>query len=203
MSEIRNCPPGSCFGGESLSGEDRVKEVKQKMKELPNRINLALESPSLKGFVPSFDGDPKSRYDFNHTLLGKTAVEVFEGTLDGRPVEWHMATDKDGRVWIERITFSNSDPSIFGNSKEFIDSGALTNKPLEYNDHSWYLRDIKYNGKPAMSAFGGQYNDITGFLNQLEPIKKYRNVRKKERSKPNTLNGPTHTPREEVPINPN
>ncbi len=174
LKPLQDCKPGECFA-DSMSDMNVV--------ELINEINNALTS--LKGFVPVFSQQPKIAYAFDHTLLGKTEVEVFEGVLDSRPVEWHMAQDSKGRIWIERISYPDSPVSSYGVSSEFLDSGVLTNKPLEYRVQAAKLFDVEFSDKQKGAVLVGddfRYVDITGFLDQLSPIAAYRQAKKIKKS---------------------
>ena len=113
------------------------------------------------------------------------------GVLDGRAVEWHMAHGPKGRVWIDRISYQDSEISNYGINSEILDSGILTNKPLEYDSQAWMLKDLEVEGAtPALREFEhskntglDKYADITGFLDQLAPISSYRKAKGIRRQK--------------------
>ena len=137
LQALRDCQPGSCFGDGETSwnraDRDRKRPDAQKqIKEHLLAVNEQLAAEGLRGFVPDFGKEQAGSYSFNHTLLGRTEVNVYMGVLDGRAVEWHMAHDSKGRVWIDRISYQDSEISNYGINSEILDSGILTNKPLEY-----------------------------------------------------------------------
>lgn len=150
---------------------------------IESHINKEFESEKLKGFMPDFH-HPVQSYQMTHTLLSKVDkegraeadihVQVFEGTLHGRKVEWHMATDPVGRVWIDRIRFADGKLNSFGTDVEVINTGILTNKPLEYTKQSVGLSDgLGPNSIKEKVVFDSIYNDITPVLSKLLPIQKF------------------------------
>ena len=161
LSEFTECVPGLCF-------KSGTKDYQQLLR------NLDFKRKGLEGFIPDFKYRPKYSYYSSHTLIeGKIKFEVFEGTLEGRKIEWHMASDEKGRVWIDRINFSKGKISSYGVYEEVIDSGVLTNKPIEYRNQAGGLKEKDYrelNSHP-------EYIDITPLLDNLEPIKRYREAR--------------------------
>ncbi|MDN5275965.1 MAG: hypothetical protein JWN33_614 [Candidatus Saccharibacteria bacterium] len=84
------------------------------------------------GFEPDFQEGPDRRYAIKHTLLGKSGVDVYPVTYRGKSIEWHVAHDQDGRVWLERLKFSTSDVTSYGTDADVILAGALNAKPLDY-----------------------------------------------------------------------
>lgn len=105
----------------------------------------------------------------NHPVLGPYASEVYTKVVDGRPLEWHMARDSAGRVWVERIRFADAQATAYGTDQQIVYSGVLTAKPLEYKNQCDGL-------PPEWRPPSGHqnYDDITPFLNQLLPIQRYR-----------------------------
>jgi len=122
------------------------------------------------GFIPDFTQDPFLVENVNHTLLGPTILRKYMGQLNNRPVVWVMATDSANRIWIDRIYFADSKLTSYGVYDEVINSGILTNKPLEYASQAYYL-DQNYK-----KSFNGKYVDITPILANLLPIEQYRNA---------------------------
>ncbi len=210
MKEIQRYKPSSSFVSYTsyIKRRDRDKnpitaeEYHRNIVALPEEINKSLRKDALLGFVPDFSKDPLKTYYFEHDLLGDITVEVYHGVLDGKQVDWHMASDPAGRIWIDRIAPTDGAIGSYGVLKEFIDSGALTNKPLEYAKQAEGLRGVIYpDNSPAIyvekeeevslsDSFsrgssseaslyyrGSDYYDITGFIDQLQPIKEYRKAR--------------------------
>lgn len=95
------------------------------------RFNLAnMKLP--KGFEPDFTTGPAYSYTTRHTIGGRMAVEVFNASYNERPIEWHVATDENGSVWIDRILLKDSQLTDYGTPGEVIAAGALATKPYEY-----------------------------------------------------------------------
>lgn len=130
-----------------------------------------------KDFLPDFSKGPTKVETTIHTLLEKVTLETFEAKLNGRDIEWVFAYDKDGRIWIERINFKNGEISSYGTYKEVINSGALTNKPLEYGGQVANL--IK--GKDY-KPYNTSYADITPLIKNLKPIKLFEEYKNKQQN---------------------
>jgi hypothetical protein len=132
------------------------------------------------GFVPNFQAPKGLPKKLTHTNLTphtgeKVTLEIFESQLNGRPVEWHMMYDAEGRVWIDRICFADSKVNSYGIPSEVIDTGGLTNKPLEYFSQTTGLEKLSTSIFPRNKI--GKYQDITPILDKLEPIKIFRRAR--------------------------
>jgi len=127
-------------------------------------LNATLES---SGIMPDFSEDPTSAQVTNHPLLGDMIRETFNKTVGGKTYEWHMARDRHGRVWIERIRFADAEPTVYGTDKQMVYSGLLTSKPIDYKD--------QVDGLPSRLTqdMGNDYMDITRFLKKLAPIREY------------------------------
>lgn len=185
---LQSCMPGLCFGGEKVTGSQQIKDMREKLFLLPMEVNLALQNKHLTGFVPDFSKMPLRKRVFRHIMLGYVEILVFKGVLEGRNIEWHMAYDKPGRVWIDRISYEDEKITSYGVPHEFINTGVLTNKPLEYYSQAWKLFSIFYEpNKSGARDFEHRKNigkgdykyvDITPFLDQLDPIKAFRAARK-------------------------
>lgn len=134
------------------------------------------------GFIPNFSSPPVRSYDMSHTLLSRMnaqgqpikdiKVDVFEGRLpNGERLEWHFASDAQGRIWIEKIdTPDTSEMNSFGVQSRVNDFGVLDMKPLDYSK--------QVDGIPGAyrNDLGNHpdYQDITPFIAQLEPVRLYR-----------------------------
>ncbi len=129
-----------------------------------------------EGFTPNFNSRPKRTVKIDHTLLTprtgeKITIETYEGELNGRKVDWNMAHDADGRVWIDSIHFTDGKINSYGVQSEVINTGGLTNKPLEYYEQSGAL-DSEY-----AQSFDDSYSDITPLLDKMAPIQQFRQSR--------------------------
>jgi hypothetical protein len=127
---------------------------------------------ALEGFVPDFTAEPTATKRVGHTLLGYVNMDSFAASLNGRPIEWTMAYDKHGRVWVDRITFTDVLVNSYGVSSELINSGALTNKPIEYKQLITKLKPER-----DYVDFDATYADITPLLDNLVPIQEFRQAK--------------------------
>jgi hypothetical protein len=125
----------------------------------------------LPGFVPDFTAAPRETRRREHTLLGEITVEDYDATINGQPLVWSMATDRQGRVWIDNIHFADSPTSSYGTYAKVFDGGLLTNKPLEYRSQLNGVRPGEWNG------FNNGYADITPLIGQLLPVRQYRQAK--------------------------
>ena len=135
-----------------------------------------------EGFIPDFSRLPIRSYNMTHTLLsqrnakGKVIpdikVEVFESRLpSGERLEWHFASDPQGRVWIEKInTPDTSKMNSFGIQSKVNDFGILDLKPLDYTHQ---VEGIPDSHKREVKD-SNDYRDITPFIAELGPVKMYR-----------------------------
>jgi len=157
--------------------ESRGKEVVAPNKAaefIRDRFRFAVPGSDQGLTFPDFTLGIKHQYSMNHTVLGDCTVRVFEGDLDGRSVEWHFASDADGRVWIDTIRFTDGESNAYGTYSEFINSGFLTSKPLEYRVQTYGVYGID-----SLELSGGYHNpesylDQTPLLDQLQPIQAFR-----------------------------
>ncbi len=179
LSILQECTPGKCFNMRDFRPEKTIIKTNDALK-------------NLQDFVPDFTKTPKETYFLTHSLLGKTLFEVYEAKLDGRTIEWHMASVRHKlkanneeylHVWIDRISYPEAPLSSFGTYKEYLNSGILTNKPLEYGnqmpmlimikrkDGHYYsipfIRETDTPGRPT-------YYTLHGFLELIEPISNYK-----------------------------
>ena len=157
LSQFQRFPPGD-YGKESM-GTDFAKAFEE----------FDFYKNELKGFLPDFKKQSLSILKVKHTLLGPITLEAYDATLNGRPIQWVMGFDRTGRVWIDRIAFMDVGINTYGISPEVIDSGALTNKPIEYHSQIAALKNDR-----DYRSFNDQYADITPLLDHLLPIKQFR-----------------------------
>jgi hypothetical protein len=107
-----------------------------------------------------------------HPILGKVVTEVITSN-DGR-FNWHMSSDSEGRVWVSGVTTANkSSPNSYGTDNEVLSMGILDNKPIEYKSQVSGLED----GVDFVDTAQRGYVDITPLLDNLQPVKLYRERR--------------------------
>ena len=113
-----------------------------------------------------------------HTLLGEVKVETYTGKLNGKEVNWQIAYDKEGRVWADAINFKDGKISSYGTQTEVIDSGCLTNKPIEYSSQADKIpKGMKKAGFVKTENGTNYYDDITPLLDQMEFVQAFRKAR--------------------------
>jgi len=173
LQVLHECPPGWCFSSSVKHGHQTFSNYKEYIEQV---VNPTLENTS---FMPAFNKkNCEQSYYMGHPLLsdhknGKLEkdilIRICMGTLNGKQVEWHMATDRVGRVWIDSIRYKDNPVSTYGTDTQVIDSGILVNKPLEYAHACTKLQDgtDKY-------LFDETYDDITPLLVNLLPIQKFK-----------------------------
>lgn len=148
-------------------------------KDIGNETSLSnkfrafdFSTPAMRQFIPDFSQPPFKTDHFKHTLLGNVNTASYTARLHGRPIQWVMAYDRQGRVWIDRISFLDTTVNSYGVAPEVINSGALTNKPIEYRTITDGLRvGDEYRN------FNADYVDITPLLDNLLPIQQFRRAR--------------------------
>lgn len=127
--------------------------------------------------MPDFKAELR-RYPIQHTLLGRCLVRVYRGTLDGQNVEWHFANDVSGRVWIHAIRFENAETNSYGTDTVVIQSGVLTSKPIDYPDQVNGIEGKDYVPLQGRVGNKGDYVDQTPLLDNLTPIRAFRQATK-------------------------
>ncbi|MFA4891533.1 MAG: hypothetical protein WC604_04290, partial [Candidatus Gracilibacteria bacterium] len=145
------------------------------------------------GFIPDFSRGPiKQPVKRTHDLFGKikTIVETYRGYLNGRAVNWEIVREDtananyQGRVWIGGIGFSSPQINSYGTNAEILLTGVLSHKPAEYND---YTTGLKYGSERI--ALDPRYDDITPLLDNLRPIREFRQARGIYRQPPGQQQG--------------
>ena len=184
--------PGSCFiesldaagssasaAGASAAGAaaDPFSSIED-LQEVIGIINR--EISSVEGFVPHFSAEPAKSFPLTHSILGPVLIEVYPAKFGRHPLEWFMARTRDGKhIWIERISLKESSVSDYGANCTFLNSGFLTNKPVEYS-HSISTKFFEFKNpqnlsEPLVVRLGeSEYSLITPILDMLLPIKKFR-----------------------------
>lgn len=128
----------------------------------------AMELPA--GFEPDFTEEPSKQYHMEHTLAGRTGVEVYPAVLNGRAVEWHVAHDEaENRVWIDRIVYRDSKVTTYGTQSEVIVAGALSSKPFDYETQLGDMAEGR-----DWTRLNRSYVDVTPTLDRIPAIKHYR-----------------------------
>jgi len=183
LREFQLCPPGDCFQQEWA--DDARKHGHIPYENLNDFIALFDHLTYPAGFIPDFTKNPLRTYIIDHTLLGFSLVGVYGALFDGHPVEWHIAFDREGRVWVERINFIGASVSSYGTYRTWIDSGLITNKPLDYRSQTKLLWKYRASQKPPEKdfpeAFDTTYDDITALLDHLKVIIEFRLLRHRSR----------------------
>ncbi len=164
-----------------------IQKFKAGVRYLLDKPNIVVNSLNKirypEGFVPDFNKGPTKTEIGHHTLLGDITYEFYEGKLSQRSTEWIVAYDKEGRVWIDSIHFKDGEINSYGTPTEVIDSGALTNKPLDYHritspneDEAVRLVAMRDELMAAgyIKGFDNKYNDITPLLANLKPIQDFK-----------------------------
>lgn len=168
------CMPGMCFKINTLLKKYNCKNYTE---YIENFINPELRKSS---FLQMFNmrRNIVSEYNISHTILSEKIedgiyandiiIRVYESKLNDRIIEWHMAVDKsENHVWIERIRFKDTKINYCGVDSEFINSGILTNKPIEYTEQSTELIDST---ERIIIPGHEKYSYITPLLANLYPI---------------------------------
>jgi hypothetical protein len=143
--------------------EDPAEQQALLRKDIAN-LNTVLAEADV---IPDFSQMPAIGMG-EHPVLGPYASEVYTKVVDGRTLEWHMGRDSQGRVWVERIRFADSQANAYGGDEEIPFIGILPTKPLEYKGQVDGLPEAWR--KPSADK---KYDDISGFLDQLLPIQRY------------------------------
>lgn len=138
-----------------------------------------LDNSYPKGFIPDFRAGPvapaKSQ---NHPLLGTIMSETYRGQLNGRPVNWTICYETSqskyntGKVWIANIRMADSPITTYGTYGNYLFTGILGHKPLDYKKQTSSLA-LGVDKK----SFNERYDDITPLLDNLLPIRQFRQAR--------------------------
>lgn len=185
LGELVMFPPGK-YDKETIGENGKyMQEYKERYGKEPGGLAEVFRSwnadffnsEEMKGFLPDFTV-PDREFTEQHSLLGGVTMRTFRTTWQGRPIEWIMANDNVGRIWIDNIVLIDSPVNSYGVKSEFINAGALTNKPLEYDMQA---RGLKYGEEKMFYSNDSTYDDITLLLDDLYPIGQYRKQYKIDR----------------------
>lgn len=127
-----------------------------------------------KDFEPDFSEPPVKNYGLNHEVFGLSQVEVFESSLNGRPATWHVATNGD-HVWLHRLEFDDSEPTVAGTQQDVIEGGALTVKPIEHVSFGGYWGEVgvDWSGLPEYPGYG----DMKPTIDSMPWVRHYRQAK--------------------------
>lgn len=150
-----------------LAGSEEPRAIAAALNHEVAELNKTVDQANI---IPDFSVRPDATSMEDHPELGVYASEVYRKTVNGRVLEWYMGRDPHGRVWVERIRFADSKANAYGTDAEVPYSGILTSKPLEYKKQASGLPSHLRRPVPGNT----RYDDITPFLNELSPIKRYR-----------------------------
>lgn len=145
--------------------------------EYVEAVNASMEK--IPGFVPNFTIGPSNSVTREHTLLGKITVEEYPALYGQKEIIWSMASDSNGRVWVDNIRLADAEASSYGNYDTIFDGGLITSKPLEYVEQA---SGLSYGEECKSFNYRGSYDkyvDITPILGQLAPIKQYRSAKRR------------------------
>jgi hypothetical protein len=172
LFQFTNCPPGLCFKKDFKEAYN-VNSFSELLK------SYDYSSKEVQDFLPDFNYGPIETYRTSHTLLSlpngnyrekDIEVTVFKGLYQNREIHWHFAKDRSKKkIWIDKIVFADTNISSYGTFQEVINTGALTNKPLEYGfqaDGLVYFYEF--------NPFKYPYEDITPVLSNLYPIQAFK-----------------------------
>ncbi|MBI2712097.1 MAG: hypothetical protein HYX41_04430 [Bdellovibrio sp.] len=178
LAHAQECQPGSCFqkGHFEDMGYTSVTEY------FLSGINPSLEKKELQCFFPDFSKPPAFQLKISHSLLSEKSgpfgfkkdivVEVFYSQWKQGRFEWHMAKDRMGRVWIDRLRDPDSGVTTYGTDSVVPDGGVLLNKPFEYLVQAFDLQEGKERMELAIPGVP-DYVDITPVLRNLFPIRRW------------------------------
>ncbi len=138
------------------------------------------------GFIPDFDKGPKRVYKTSHTIYSEkdeygnlkndVTIEVFSSWLDRGDgeqisIDWYIASTEQGKVWVDRIIPKDACVNSFGTYDQVNDFGLLDLKPIDYIQQ---VSGIPDEYKNEVYEYENIYSDITDFLAELEPVRKYK-----------------------------
>lgn len=168
LSEFKKVKPWHLDEIEQLKKAQNLKEVTDFFKSFDDKFP--------EGFIPIFSKWPIKSFEMEHTIAGKTKVDVFEWELNWQKIEWYMAQAENNpaQVWIWNIRLKDAKINTFWVDDTFINSWVLNLKPFEYPEQLPKSMKIK-----AEEKFN-KYYDITPFLSHLKPIREYIDYLKKQ-----------------------
>lgn len=147
MTQVGAYQPGKAF-------HSRRVDYREKAEFNPNLLQTFSEFSFPEGFVPDFSEDKvKAKFELYSSEQGMITCREYGGASivdknsgQRRPVIWTMAEDASGRTWVYGVRYADSKTNSYGVYHDVLDTGILTQKPLEYTQQATHL---------------------TGFLNRL------------------------------------
>ncbi len=160
-----------CIGGHGLYAYMSGKGFKYQP-EVSRGMIEAMRLPD--GFTPDFTAQPRRSYQTEHTILGKTRVEVYLVPYKGKDIEWHVATDEStGTVWLERLAVKGGGVTKYGTRRDLILAGALNAKPVDYRSQTPQMVE----GEDYDAIAGGTYVSVKKTLDRMPWVRDYRRAR--------------------------
>jgi len=163
LTEVRGRGLDAFLSGKGFRDPENVEENRWEIEhqELP------------RGFKPDFSREPVKKYAMQHTLLGECKVDVYPAQYQGRIVDWHVAHDGAGRIWVDRIVPRDAKMTSYGTSSEVIIAGILSSKPIDYTSQVKGAQG----GGVDIKEFDETYSDLSPTLNRQPWLKEYRRAR--------------------------
>ena len=127
-----------------------------------------------EGLTPDFQGAPYCTYQTEHTMLGKTRVEVYLAEYQGKEVEWHVASDdQTGTVWLDRLAVKGGGVTSYGTRQDLMLAGALNAKPVDYRSQARQMVE----GEDYDAMPGGTYVSVKKTLDRMPWVRSYRQAK--------------------------
>lgn len=142
--------------------------------------------PNLERYFENLEIDPRFEPDWknpvrtflsNHALLSRTpysrdiGVHEYRITFAGLPTIIQFSTTQNGRIWVSSFYFEQAPVNSFGVRRIVIDSGSLTNKPIEYHRQ---IPGTENQNRVLKVAQAREYIFFTHFLDRMPLIQAYR-----------------------------
>jgi hypothetical protein len=122
-------------------------------------------------FIPDFSQLPVKRYRLDSQRGAYIDIEEYDQISSaGDHLRWAMARDSHGRVYINNIYSPDVGIDSYGTPKLKTNFGLLVYKPTDYDTQ------IKYIKEQFLTRVDSDYVDISKFISQQYPIKKYQEV---------------------------
>ena len=121
------------------------------------------------GFIPDFNKKPTEKY-IKTDGQNQIQIEMFvNNSPEGDILCWEMATDNEGRTYIDNIYDPTVGIDSYGTPKKKTNMGMLIYKPEDYEEQTFFVPE-KYTQKRKDS----DYIDISLLIELLEPVKMYK-----------------------------
>lgn len=158
-----------------LSEKFFIKRFGNKIKQMAENITEAFFTGQNKvnkmmdkyGFVPDFNQEPLKRYiktDGYH----KIKIEVFQNkSTEGDVLNWEMATDENGRTYIDNIYDPTVGIDSYGTPRKKTNMGILVYKTEDYEEQVVFV-------PKRYKKFLIGYTDISSLIEMSKPVIKYK-----------------------------